>query len=120
MRTLCPAYAPFTRLKLFKCGHGPHCFCVIDLTPSSPGGESYAKSAPRGTFVLTHTHIIYSKAKKGSEWCYLLQKHDAPLDETVTHKVFFDIAVGEEKVGRIVFGLYGKVLVCTKSVCVCV
>ncbi|CAI4511153.1 CFS_G0024100.mRNA.1.CDS.1 [Saccharomyces cerevisiae] len=34
-------------------------------------------------------------------------------DEVITQKVFFDIEHGEEKVGRIVIGLYGKV--CPKT-----
>ena len=50
-----------------------------------------------------------SKAKKSGEWEYLLQKHDAPLDETVTDKAFFDITIGEQAAGRVVFGLFGKV-----------
>jgi len=60
---------------------------------------------------LTHLSCLAlpSKAKKGGEWEYLLQKHDAPLDETVTDKAFFDITIGEQAVGRIVFGLFGKV-----------
>ena len=30
--------------------------------------------------------------------------------QEVTHKTFFDVTIGGEKVGRIVFGLYGKVV----------
>lgn len=33
--------------------------------------------------------------------------HLAPID-TVTHKVFFDVEIGGEKAGRIVFGLFGN------------
>eukprot|EP00802_Teleaulax_amphioxeia_P010751 Tamp_10780.p2 GENE.Tamp_10780~~Tamp_10780.p2 ORF type:complete len:273 (+),score=67.16 Tamp_10780:102-821(+) len=64
--------------------------------------------------------VTLTKAKKGA-WEYLLQKHDLPLDETVTQKAFFDIRIGDEAAGRIVFGLYGNM--CPKTVenfkCLC-
>ena len=31
-------------------------------------------------------------------------------DPEVTHKTFFDVSIGRENVGRVVFGLYGGVV----------
>jgi len=63
----------------------------------------------------------HRKAKKGGAWEFLLQKHDLPKDETVTQKVFFDIRIGDEAAGRMVFGLYGNM--CPRTVenfkCLC-
>eukprot|EP01064_Diplonema_japonicum_P024684 TRINITY_DN352_c0_g3_i1.p1 TRINITY_DN352_c0_g3~~TRINITY_DN352_c0_g3_i1.p1 ORF type:complete len:295 (+),score=77.34 TRINITY_DN352_c0_g3_i1:45-887(+) len=48
-----------------------------------------------------------SSGNTGS-WEYLLKKDDVPPDMTFTDKVFFDMTIGGEPKGRIVFGLYGK------------
>jgi len=52
--------------------------------------------------------VVISLAKKGKwdNWEYLLKCEDLPADTSVGTKVFFDIGVDGEKLGRIVFGLY--------------
>ena len=52
--------------------------------------------------------VVLAKVKSYANWEYCLKCEDKPADETVTHRVYMDIAVGEADVGRIVFGLYGK------------
>lgn len=66
-----------------------------------------------------------NKMKFSGLWCWLLLFLSVNViasdvgelidqdDEVITQKVFFDIEHGEEKVGRIVIGLYGKV--CPKT-----
>merc|ERR1712061_774252 len=44
----------------------------------------------------------------GDVWTHLLKCEEAKPDTTVTVKAFFDISIGGEAVGRIVFGLYGN------------
>eukprot|EP01059_Diplonema_ambulator_P009420 TRINITY_DN19282_c0_g1_i1.p1 TRINITY_DN19282_c0_g1~~TRINITY_DN19282_c0_g1_i1.p1 ORF type:complete len:279 (+),score=78.77 TRINITY_DN19282_c0_g1_i1:45-881(+) len=41
-------------------------------------------------------------------WEYFLKKEDVPADMTITDKVFFDMTIGGEPAGRIIFGLYGR------------
>lgn len=54
--------------------------------------------------------VVLTLAKKGKwdNWEYLVKCEDLPADTTLTQKVFFDIAVEDEKIGRIVMGLYGN------------
>jgi len=52
---------------------------------------------------------IFKKAKWDS-WPHLLKCEEVKLDTTVTHKVFLDIAVDGELLGRIVIGLYGNLV----------
>jgi len=51
--------------------------------------------------------VTIVKASAGS-WEYLLKSEDKPADTTVTQKCYFDIQIGGEDCGRIVFGLYGN------------
>lgn len=50
---------------------------------------------------------VLKKAKYDS-WEYLLKCEDIPADTTVTKKVFFDVSIDGDMVGRIVMGLYGN------------
>jgi peptidylprolyl isomerase len=54
--------------------------------------------------------VVLSLKKKGKwdSWEYLCKCEDLPPDTTITSKCFFDIALDGEKVGRIVFGMYGN------------
>ena len=53
---------------------------------------------------------VVLKKCKSAPWEFLLKKDDVPPDTTFTEKVFFDVHAGDESMGRIVFGLYGKVV----------
>jgi len=48
------------------------------------------------------------KAPAG-RWDYLLRSQDVPPDLTPTSRVWMDISIGSEAVGRMTFGLYGHV-----------
>jgi len=48
------------------------------------------------------------KKSKWDRWEFLVKCEDIPGDTTITNKVFFDITLDGEKVGRITFGLYGN------------
>lgn len=48
------------------------------------------------------------KKNKRDKGAYLLKCEDLPGDATLTHKVFMDISIDGDVVGRIVFGLYGN------------
>lgn len=52
--------------------------------------------------------VTLMKNNKWDRWEYLVKCEDVPGDDTVTDKVFFDITVEDEKIGRIVMGLYGN------------
>jgi len=54
--------------------------------------------------------VVLTLIKKGKwdNWEYLVKCEDLPADVTVTCKTFFDIAVDDEPVGRIVMGMYGN------------
>lgn len=39
---------------------------------------------------------------------FFAQSSDAAKGPKITHKVYFDIQHGDEEIGRIVMGLYGK------------
>lgn len=54
--------------------------------------------------------IVVTLAKKGKwdNWEYLVKCEDLPADTTATSKVFFDIGVDGEPLGRIVMGLFGN------------
>jgi peptidylprolyl isomerase len=51
--------------------------------------------------------VTLVKAKM-AQWEYLLKSEDVPADTTETDKCFFDISIGGEDAGRVVFGLYGN------------
>jgi len=51
--------------------------------------------------------VTLVKSKMG-QWEYLLKSEDVPPDTTETDKCFFDISIGGEDAGRVVFGLYGN------------
>lgn len=44
---------------------------------------------------------------------------EAKKGPAITDKVFFDIEIGGEEVGRIVFGLYGKTVPKTAGLVIC-
>lgn len=48
------------------------------------------------------------KKSKWDRWEFLVKSEDIPGDTTITNKVFFDITLDGEKVGRITLGLYGN------------
>jgi cyclophilin family peptidyl-prolyl cis-trans isomerase len=50
------------------------------------------------------------KAEKYKSWEYLVPSEDVPPDTTITNRCYMDISIGGDPVGRIVFGLYGKVV----------
>lgn len=52
--------------------------------------------------------VTLVKKSKWDRWEYLVKCEDVPGDATITHKVFFDIALDGEKSGRVVMGLYGN------------
>jgi len=52
--------------------------------------------------------LILHKKAKWDQWEYLVKCEDVPGDETITQKVYFDVNVDGDKMGRIVFGLYGN------------
>eukprot|EP00435_Cladocopium_sp_Y103_P039784 s331_g10.t1 len=52
--------------------------------------------------------ISLLKKSKWDRWEYLVKCEDVPPDTSITNKVFMDISLDGEKLGRIVMGLYGK------------
>uniref|UniRef100_A0A0G4H1P9 Peptidyl-prolyl cis-trans isomerase n=1 Tax=Chromera velia CCMP2878 TaxID=1169474 RepID=A0A0G4H1P9_9ALVE len=52
--------------------------------------------------------VILKKVKTHPSWEFACKSEDVPADKTITSKVFFDITLGGESAGKIVFGLYGK------------
>eukprot|EP00913_Durusdinium_trenchii_P001373 g1270.t1 len=52
--------------------------------------------------------VTLMKKSKWDQWEHLLKCEDIPPDTSITSKVFMDIALDGEKLGRIVMGLYGK------------
>lgn len=53
--------------------------------------------------LLVSILLIFSVA-----FVFLAQATDAAKGPKITHKVYFDITHGDEPLGRIVMGLYGK------------
>lgn len=53
---------------------------------------------------------VVLKKCKSAPWEFLLKKDDVPPDTSFTDRAFFDVTAGGEPLGRIVFGLYGKVV----------
>ena len=53
---------------------------------------------------------IYSIAKKAFILCLIGLSLISANEIEITNKVFFDIQIGKEKAGRIIIGLYGKVV----------
>jgi len=47
---------------------------------------------------------------KGEQWDFLLKSEDVPPDCTFTDQCFFDLTIGGEAAGRVVFGMYGNVV----------
>ena len=54
--------------------------------------------------------VTIVKSQGGVSWEYLLKSEDVPPDTTLTQKCYFDIEIGGEDAGRVVFGLYGNVV----------
>jgi len=48
------------------------------------------------------------KKSKWDRWEFLVKREDIPGDTSITNKVFLDITLDGEKVGRITLGLYGN------------
>ena len=54
--------------------------------------------------------VTIVKSQGGVSWEYLLKSEDVPPDTTLTQKCYFDVEIGGEDAGRVVFGLYGNVV----------
>ena len=71
-------------------------------------------------------HIILEKQVMGHEsWPSPIEAPPAPkadADASVTHRTFFELAVGDKPLGKVVFGLFGNALPKTvenfRAVCV--
>jgi len=54
--------------------------------------------------------LTIMKKAKWDIWPYLVKCEERAPDTTITHKCFLDISIGGEMIGRVVVGLYGKLV----------
>ena len=54
------------------------------------------------------TFVKATAGTDGANWEFFLRKDDVPADLTHTHKVWFNVKIGEDEPARVLFGLYGN------------